>query len=200
MFNLALLEITCVSEFGPNYRQEGSNPSTHFCWLFLQQLEEAISDYCRICHRPNSFWSPNVESHPIIDADLDQTIKDVILLPNVIVDQFKQHLHSQSPDGVIIVVIVELDLVLGMHALNNLAAKRLAYLKADTNLHQYTCSGVGYLLPRRWPSLCLRESKCIIHSSPQLLEKHALRHSERPQRTNKSIGQQSRGKDIVKRV
>ena len=92
----------------------------HLCWLFLQQSEEAISKNCRIRHGPNPFRSPNIKSHPIVDANLDQMMKDVILLLNAVIDQLEGCLHSQSPDGVIIVAVIEVNLVFRMHAINDL--------------------------------------------------------------------------------
>ena len=79
-----------------------------------------ISDNRRIGHRLNSLWSPNVEASPIMDADLDQAMKDMILLSNLIVDQLERRLHSQSPDGVIVVTIIKVDLLLRAHVVNNL--------------------------------------------------------------------------------
>ena len=79
-----------------------------------------ISNHRHVGHRLNSFQSSNVEASPIVDADPDQTMKDMILLSNTIVDQFEGRLHGQSPNGIIVVTIVEVDLLLGAHAINNL--------------------------------------------------------------------------------
>ena len=60
-----------------------------------------------------------------MDANTDQAVKDVILLPNTIVNQLERCLHSQSPDSVIVVTIIKVDPFLRAHAVNNLWSRWL---------------------------------------------------------------------------
>ena len=83
-------------------------------------MEETIPDYRRVGYGPNPLWSLNVKACPIMDADMDQVVKDMILLSNMIVDQLERRLQSQSPDGVVVVTIIKVNLLLRAHAVNNL--------------------------------------------------------------------------------